>query len=147
MQTFNPNFKERVARHVEKQYFLKHVGFQIGTIEEGKIEGGLEIKQFHKQQREFFHGGLVATVADIVAGFAAYTLVPADHHVVTAEIKVSFLNPGTGTSLNAIGWVLKQGRKMNFCESEVWSVDGDQRKLIAKATATMATIFPGDFRP
>ena len=146
IKSLNPNFKERVRTYIQKQHFLEYVGFEITDIEEGRIEGFLEIKQFHKQQRDFVHGGLVATLADVVAGFAAYTLVPEDHHVVTAELKVSYLNPGLGDTLMAKGWVLKQGKKMNFCESEVWSVNGDQKTLIAKATTTMATIFPGEFQ-
>ena len=146
IKSLNPNFKERVRAYIQKQHFLEYVGFEITDIEEGRIKGFLEIKQFHKQQRDFVHGGLVATLADVVAGFAAYTLVPEDHHVVTAELKVSYLNPGLGDTLMAKGWVLKQGKKMNFCESEVWSVNGDQKTLIAKATTTMATIFPGEFQ-
>jgi acyl-coenzyme A thioesterase PaaI-like protein len=40
--------------------------------------------------------------------------------------------------------VIKPGRKVNFCEAEVWSVKGDERHLIAKATTTMAVINPSD---
>ena len=146
IKSLNPNFRERIQAHIQKQHFLEYVGFKITSIEEGCIEGFLVVKQFHKQQRDFIHGGLIATLADVVAGFAAYTLVPEDHHVVTAELKVSYLNPGLGNKLEAKGWVLKQGKKMNFCESEVWSLNEDQRTLIAKATTTMATVFPGEFQ-
>ena len=98
----------------------------------------------HQQQTGLVHGGVTATVADIVAGFAAYTVVPEDHHVVTGEIKISYFAKGKGDRLHAIGKVIKQGRKLNFCEAEVWCLDGEKRTLIAKATTTMATIFPED---
>ena len=144
IKVFNPDFKSRVEKFLERQHFMKLVGFELKVIEEGRTEGWLDLKQQHQQQTGLVHGGVTATLADIVAGFAAYNVVPEDHHVVTGEIKVSYFNPGKGDRLKAIGWVLKQGRKLNFCEAEVWCHAGDQKTLIAKATTTMATIFPED---
>jgi uncharacterized protein (TIGR00369 family) len=117
----------------------------LNVIEAGTTEGWLDLKQEHQQQTGLVHGGVTATVADIVAGFAAYTLVPEDQHVVTGEIKISYFAKGKGQKLHAIGRVLKQGRSLNFCEAEVWCIDGDKRTLIAKATTTMATIIPSDY--
>ncbi|WP_040496332.1 PaaI family thioesterase [Fulvivirga imtechensis] len=144
IKTSNPEYRIRVEKYLERQHFMKHINFSLDVIEEGVTEGWLDIKEIHKQQKGLVHGGVIATLADITAGFAAYTLVPEDQHVVTGEIKVSYLNPGIGEKLYARGWVLKQGRKMNFCEAEVWCVSGAQRTLIAKATTTMVTIFPED---
>ncbi len=144
IKVFNPDYKSRVEKFLERQYFMKLVGFELNVIAEGRTEGWLDLRQEHQQQTGLVHGGVTATLADIVAGFAAYTVVPEDHHVVTGEIKVSYFNPGKGDRLQAIGWVLKQGRKLNFCEAEVWCYSGDQKILIAKATTTMATIFPED---
>ena len=146
MQTYNPNFRQVVHEHLQGQYFMKLIGFELDIIEAGRVEGFLSLEQKHKQQRGFAHGGLVATLADITAGFAASTLVPEGHNVVTGELKVSYLNPGVGDTLRAKGWVLKQGRKINFCEAEVWSIHSNDEILIAKASASMITIFPGEFK-
>lgn len=147
IQTYNPNFEKRVRKFLEQQEFMHLIGFDLQVIAEGRTEGWLKLEQKHKQQRGFAHGGLIATLADITAGFAAYTLVPEDHHVVTAEIKVSYFLPAVGQQLHVIGWVLKQGKKINFCEAEVWDIveqegKGPQRRLVAKATTSMATVFP-----
>jgi uncharacterized protein (TIGR00369 family) len=82
----------------------------------------------------YAHGGLIATLADLAAGFASVALVQAP--VVTVELKVSYLNSGIGSQLRAVGWVLKAGRRLHFCEAEVWC----DEVLIAKATATMAVV-------
>lgn len=75
------------------------------------------------------------------------SLVPKGHHVVTAEIKVSYFHPGVGDKLLAKGYVLKQGRKLNFCEAEVYVVNGSQEPLlIAKASASMANIAPDELK-
>ncbi len=124
---------------------MKLLGFHVTKITAGRVEGELKLEEKHKQHKGFAHGGLIATLADIVAGFAAVSLVPKHHHVVTADLKVSYLHPGVGGKLVAIGYVLKQGRKLSFCEAEVYAEkEGAGLLLIAKASATMATITPDD---
>ena len=144
IKVFNPNFKARIEKFLERQYFMKLMGFDLNVIEAGTTEGWLDLAQQHQQQTGLVHGGVTATVADIVAGFAAYTVVQEDQHVVTGELKISYFAKGKGDRLHAIGKVIKQGRKLNFCEAEVWCLDGEKRTLIAKATTTMVTIFPED---
>jgi len=145
-ETKKVDFKARIEKFLERQHFMKHIGFELNVIEEGRTEGWLTINEIHKQQKGLVHGGVIATLADIVAGFAAYTKMPEDHHVVTGELKVSYLNPGLGQKLHAVGYVLKSGRKVNFCEAEIWSENNGKRTLIAKATTSMITIFPEDIR-
>ncbi|WP_286755728.1 MULTISPECIES: PaaI family thioesterase [Roseivirga] len=144
VKVFNQNYKARIEKFLERQHFMKLVGFDLNVIDEGRTEGWLELREEHQQQTGLVHGGVTATVADIVAGFSAYTVVAEDQHVVTGEIKISYFAPGRGQKLYAKGWVVKQGKKMNFCEAEVWCIDGDKRTLIAKATTTMVTLFPED---
>jgi uncharacterized protein (TIGR00369 family) len=128
----------RIRQKLTRQHFMHLVGADLTVITPGRVEAELALGQQHQQQRGFAHGGLVATMADLVAGFAAVTLVPDDHGMVTVELKISYLHPGVGEKLKAIGWVLKPGRRLHFCEAEVWC-DG---LMIAKATATMAVINP-----
>jgi uncharacterized protein (TIGR00369 family) len=130
------DLETRIRRKLERQHFMHLIGAGLTRIEPGRIEAELTLGQQHQQQRGFAHGGLVATMADLAAGFAAVTLVPDGVGVVTADLKVSYLNPGVGTRMKAIGWVLKAGRRLHFCEAEVWCDD----VLVAKASATMAVV-------
>ncbi len=136
----NQDFRALIADKLDRQYFMRHMGFELTKIEAGRIEGRLPVGQIHKQQNEFIHGGVVSTICDIVAGFAAFSLVEASKHVVTAEIKVSYLRPGKGKMLEAEGWVVKPGNHFSFCEAEVWDIRDSGRVLIGKATTTMAII-------
>jgi uncharacterized protein (TIGR00369 family) len=140
MQPANPDFKKRILMHLEKQEFMHHIQFNLYSIEAGKVEGRMDIKEIHKQQAGLVHGGVIATVADIVAGFAAYSLVGVEEKVVTGELKISYLRPAVGEQLLAKGWVLKQGRKINFCEAEVFTVKGEKETLVAKASTSMVII-------
>ena len=143
IKTFNPDFEQDIRQQLEHQEYMKLVGFTITKIAVGRVEGELNLTQRHRQHTGFAHGGLIATLADIVAGFAAVSLVPKGHQVVTAELKVSYFHPGVGDKLLAKGYVLKPGRRLNFCEAEVFELsEGAAPLLIAKASATMATIDP-----
>ena len=132
------DLETRIRRKLERQYFMHLIGANLTAITSGRVEAELALQQQHQQQRGFAHGGLVATMADLVAGFAAVTLIPDNHGLVTADLRVSYLHPGVGQRLRAVGWVLKAGRRLHFCEAEVWC----DELLIAKASATMAVIVP-----
>jgi uncharacterized protein (TIGR00369 family) len=132
------SLETRIRRKLVGQRFMHLIGADLTVITAGRVEAELAMGEQHLQQRGFAHGGLIATLADLVAGFAAVTLVPDNYGVVTSDLKISYLNPGVGQQLKAIGWVLKPGRRLHFCEAEVWC-DG---LLIAKASATMAVIEP-----
>ena len=101
--------KDRIIAFLEKQHFMKLMKFRLDKIEYGLIEGRLDLEQIHTQQHGMVHGGVTATVADIVAGFAAYTMAEDYQNIVTVELKISYLNPGMGKQLHAIGTVLKRG--------------------------------------
>jgi uncharacterized protein (TIGR00369 family) len=132
------SLESRIRRRLTRQHFMHLIGADLTVIEPGRVEAELLLQQQHEQHSGFAHGGLVATMADLAAGFAAVTLVPEGLGVVTVELKTSYLYPGVGKKLRAVGWVLKAGRRLHFCEAEVWC----DEQLIAKASATMAVTKP-----
>lgn len=134
----NPSFKEAIEAVLVNQHFMKHIGFNFTKITPGYMEGEVLFREFLKQQSGFLHGGVTATLCDLVAGFAAYSLVGADEMVVTSDIKISYLNPGTGDAFLAKGWVIKTGSRMHFCEAEI--LNKETGLMVAKASATMVTI-------
>lgn len=132
------DLETRIRRKLLGQGFMHLIGADLTVITPGRVEAELTLANQHLQQRGFAHGGLIATLADLVAGFAAVTLVPDTFGVVTSDLKISYLHPGVGRQLRAIGWVLKPGRRLHFCEAEVWCDD----LMIAKASATMVVVEP-----
>jgi len=143
LKTYNPAFRETIIAHLEKQEFMKAIAASLTSIELGKVIAEIPLQLMHQQQIGLVHGGVTATIADIAAGFAGFTLVGPDEHTVTAEIKVSYLRPAKGILLRAVGSVMKQGRTMHFCEAHVYCINehGDE-EFIAHATTTMAIIKP-----
>lgn len=143
LTTNNPAFRETILAHVERQEFMKLIGCHLTVIDVGYVEAVLDLHTVHQQQIGLVHGGVTATIADVAAGFAGFTLVGPEQHTVTAEIKISYLAKGRGVALRAVGRVVKAGRSMMFCEADVFCIDAaGVETLIARATTTMAVITP-----
>lgn len=140
-KALDPNYKAKIEDKLTRQFFMKHMGMKLTRIEPGIVEGELDIEQIHKQQNYFVHGGVMATACDIVMGFAAYSLCPPELGVVTAELNVSFLKPGIGKKLKAIGKVTKPGASLYFCEANIY-VQNDAGDWVHtnRAISTMHTI-------
>jgi uncharacterized protein (TIGR00369 family) len=100
----------------------------------------LRIEQKHLQQHFFVHGGVMATVADIVMGFSAYTLCRKGQGVVTADLKINYLLPATKGKILALGRVRKAGSKLFFCEAEIWAINGEERLLTNTAESLMSVV-------
>jgi len=138
------DFKSMVAEKIGGNHFTNYLGIRITSVEAGVVEALLDLEPYHMQQMDFVHGGVTATLADVVMGFAAFTLVKRGNAVVTADLKISYLNPGTGPLLYAKGFVVKAGQRLNFCEAEIYSRTSSGDILIAKGTSIMSMVTPED---
>lgn len=119
---------------------MKHNGFVLTRIEPGYTEAEAPLALHLQQQDGMVHGGVTATIADLVTGFAAFTLADKDDRVVTSDLKVSYFSPGRGDKIFARGWVIKPGKRLHYCEGEIYVVKDGEYILIAKAYAIMAVI-------
>lgn len=136
----NPEFLSFVEERMQENHFMQHLGFQITKMKAGFVEGSLAIAPEHRQHIGYLHGGVTATLADLVAGFASYTLVSAQQTVVTVEMKISYLNPGIGNHAFCRGYVIKAGQKLHFAEAEIYVNQDGNEVLVAKGYATYAVI-------
>ena len=139
-QAKDQNFESKIRERLSGQHFMHLMGFNITTILAGEVTGEMKLEQKHLQQYGFVHGGVTATILDITMGFAAYSLMPLDKGVVTANISVDYLHPGDGDRIIAVGSVEKAGKKMVFTSGKVYIEKNGVRKLIASARAVMAVI-------
>jgi acyl-coenzyme A thioesterase PaaI-like protein len=87
-------------------------------------------------------------MADHTAGYAAFSLVPEDHRILTIEFKINFLQPAYGKTLICKSRILREGGQILVGESEVY----DQRargeeELVAKAIVTLRSIHQSKIKP
>lgn len=131
------NYERRVRDSFARQGIMTHIGAELGRIEPGYCEIKLPFRDTLTQQHGFFHGGVTTTIADSACGYAGFTLMPADATVLTIEYKVNFLAPADGELLFARGHVIKPGRSIIVCQSEVTVVKVDSQRVCASMTGTM----------
>ncbi len=138
MEIKNSDFVRTVRKKFEGNAFSHLMGVRLDSIGHGEVQASLDLKPELLQQNGIAHGGVLMSLCDIVAGFAAFTVAGKGEHVVTASIQVNCLRPATGKLL-AIGRVDKAGRNIFFCSSEVFSVSADgTRTLVSNSSSTMA---------
>lgn len=120
--------------------FIKDVGYKAIHMERGYLESRLKIQNRHRQQDNFIHAGVIATMADHTAGYAGFSLVPEDYRILTIEFKINFLEPAYGDALICRSRILREGGQILVGESEVFDQRKDGEKLVAKAMVTLRSI-------
>jgi uncharacterized protein (TIGR00369 family) len=86
-------------------------------------------------------GGLMATVADVVAGRAVFAGVPAGSVCVTSDLTIHYLRPLTVGPGRARAHVVQRGRSRAVVNVDILDVGAER----LSATCSVAfSIFPGD---
>lgn len=118
--------------------FMVDLGVEPMAVEPGRVRTQLVVAGRHGQHTGVVHAGVIAALADHSMGAAAQTMAAQGHWVLTAEFKTSLLRGASGERLECEAWVVKPGRQVSFTEAEVYAVQGGERRLVAKASGTMA---------
>ena len=133
-QPTDPYYEKRVRASFGRQPFMDLLGAQLLTVRPGLCEIILPYKKELSQQHGFFHAG---TIVDKAAGYAAYSLMDADASILTVEFKLNLLAPGNGTLLTARGQVIKAGRQLSVCRSDVFVRRDGEEQQCAVALVTL----------
>ena len=120
--------------------FVEFCGIQSLKIESGLFESRVLIDDNHRTQDNFIHAGLIATMSDHTAGYAAFTLVPEDTRILTIEFKINFLKPAFGTALHCCSEVISQGRQIIVAQSSVYDIRDTTKKMVSKSTITLMAV-------
>ena len=137
----NPKFQERVRESFDGQGVMKLINAELIRIGPGECDIRVRYSQQLGQQHGFFHGGILATIADSACGYAAFSLMPADASVLTVEFKTNFLAPADGEELVAQGRVIKPGRTITVSQADILILKEGEQHLCATMTATNMTMF------
>jgi uncharacterized protein (TIGR00369 family) len=120
-QPRDPDFRARVEASFGRQIFMSTLGATLETVEPGAVDIALPFSDRLRQQHGYFHAGSTISILDSAGGYAALTLFPTGFGVLTAELKVNLLAPAEGPFLLAEGRVIKPGRTLTICRSDVYS--------------------------
>ena len=134
----DPDFRTRVSDSFSRQTFMATLGASIERIEPGEVDIALPFSPALTQQHGYLHAGATAAIADSANGYAALTLAPANADVLAVEFKINLMMPASGARFLARGRVLRPGRRLSVCLSEVVALDGSNEEVIATMLSTIS---------
>lgn len=116
------------------------LGARILRVAPGEAELELPFREDLTQQHGFLHAGVVTTVLDSAAGYAAFTLMPEGAGVVSVEFKMHLLAPAVGRRLVARARVVRAGRTVTVCQADGYMEGDDGERHVAMLVGTMMTV-------
>ena len=117
------------------------IGAKITSIAAGQLEIHFPFSPALTQQNGFIHAGAVASVMDSACGYAAMTVAPENHNVLSVEFKVNLLAPAAGESFVVRSAVKRAGKTLTIVTADAFALKengaNEKEKPIATMLATM----------
>ena len=126
----------RVADSFARQGIMTTIGAELLHADAGVCRIAAPVLPGFTQQHGYGHAGVTFALGDSAAGYAALSVMPEGHEVLTAEMKINLLAPAKGARLVAEGRVLKPGRRLVVVTAEVRADDA----LVAVLQGTMIPV-------
>ncbi len=124
----------------KEQPFLAHLRARLLSADNGKASLEVVIRRFHLRQGGTVHGGVYATIMDVVTAYAVSSFLPQGHDMVTIQLSLNMTGTAkVGDLLTATGEVRHAGRRTAVSIGEIRRQDG---RLLATGSATMMFIPP-----
>jgi uncharacterized protein (TIGR00369 family) len=140
MEEFKPksiDYKQKVNDSFNRQKFMDLINADLIQVKPGYCEIQIPYDVNLTQQHGFFHAGIISTIADNAAGYASFSLMEENSSILTVEFKLNLIAPGEGEMLIGRANVLKSGRTLTICRSEVFIVKNGKEKLCAASQSTL----------
>lgn len=120
--------------------FTKSIGTRVLAAEAGRVELAVDRRADLLQANGFFHGGVIAGLADHAAGGAVTTAMPEGRFAVTVNLQVSYLAPGRGEMLIARARAMQAGSTIGVAQVDVFSQENGAETLCATAVVTLRSV-------
>ncbi|MDE5455101.1 hotdog fold thioesterase [Bradyrhizobium sp. CSA112] len=129
--------RELVERVTYAPGYTSSVGTKVESAEPGCVVMSLAKNDNLLQANGFFHGGIVAGLADHSGGGAVTTAMPPGRFAVTINLQVSFLAPAKGEKLIARARAIQVGSTIGVAHVEVASLADGVETPCAVAVVTL----------
>jgi len=130
-------FATRVSESLNRQAFMQRIGAMLSNVAPGAVDVTLPNDPALHQQHGFVHGGVLISIADSAAGYAALTLAAPATGVLTTELKVNFLRSAEFKRAVARGRVVKPGRTLSVVRCDVFGLKEAEEVHLLTGIVTM----------
>ena len=131
------DFKRKVKESFTRQKFMELLNAKLVDVKPGFCEIHIPYNSTLTQQHGFFHAGVISTIADNSAGYASFSLMEENSSILSVEFKLNLMSPANGEVLIGRSNVLKNGKTLTICRSEVYVIKDGEEKLCAAAQSTL----------
>ncbi len=138
----SPEIDAKVRASFAKQSMMQTMGATVADVSDGSVTLVAPVLTSCQQQHGFGHAALTFGLGDSAAGYSALSVMPLEAEVLTSEMKIHLLAPAQGERLEAVGKVIKPGKRLVIVQAEVFAIEGTKRTQIALLTGTMIPILP-----
>jgi len=121
---------------------MKTLGAEISVLDHGQVEIRVGYRPTLTQQNGFIHAGVLTSILDSACGYAAMSVGPEKHDVLSVEFKVNLLAPAKGERFVARAAVKRAGKNLTVCTADAFAIQNGQEKVVATMLATMVNISP-----
>ena len=121
---------------------MKTLGAEISVLDHGQVEISVRYRPTLTQQNGFIHAGVLTSILDSACGYAAMSVGPEKHDVLSVEFKVNLLAPAKGERFVARAAVKRAGKNLTVCTADAFAIQNGQEKVVATMLATMMNISP-----
>jgi uncharacterized protein (TIGR00369 family) len=135
-------FERRVRDSFRRQAFMTTLGAEIAMRKMGEVEIRFPFHPSLTQQNDFVHAGAITSILDSACGYAALSVAPDGHDVLSVEFKVNFLSPAVGEEFCARSHVKRAGKTLTVCVADAYAKKNGEEKLIATMLATIMALKP-----
>jgi uncharacterized protein (TIGR00369 family) len=109
------------------------MGIEVVSAKEGKAVLKMAVRPDMHNGVGWLQGGLLVALADEAMALAIYTQLLDGEGIATISESTSFLKGIREGVVFAEGNVIRKGRRVAFCEGEVWT--GDTSKVLVSRTS------------
>jgi uncharacterized protein (TIGR00369 family) len=133
-------FEKRVRDSFARQAFMTTLGAEMSRVQRGSVEIRFPFALALTQQNQFVHAGAITTILDSACGYAALSVAPDDHDVLSVEFKVNLLAPVVGDEFFARAQVKRAGKTLTVCSADAFANKNGKEKLVATMLATIMAL-------
>lgn len=132
------NLLDLVQRVTSQPGYTQRIGTRVVSVEAGDVTMELFRQPELVQANGYFHGGVIAGLADHAAGAAVTTSIPEGEFALTVSLHINYIKPADGQKLIARAVSLGKGNTVGFAQVDIFSVDCKEFKTqCATASATL----------
>jgi uncharacterized protein (TIGR00369 family) len=137
-----PAIAARLQASFDRQTMMATFGATLVSAQDGRAVLRAPLLPGVRQQHGAAHAALAFGLGDSAAGYAALSLMRDGSEVMTVEMKINLLAPALGDGFEAVGQVIRAGRRLSVVTAEVFALTGTTRKSIALLQGTMIPVDP-----